>query len=218
MKIRTPSQFTDQLGKNLAYRKRELTNLLNAVVSSKAQKKEPVSKAAVCLLYGHWEGFVKFGGTCLANFVHFTGTSTSRLSNGFIAACVQQKLRQVRNTKKLSLARELVDLTRHPNTELEPLQWGSVIQTHDNLNLESLREILELVGCDTTYYETKKGIIDEQLVEYRNSIAHTGFSEFDSNDYPLLHTKMLEIIERFRDDLENAVSNETYLSPMPSDN
>jgi hypothetical protein len=212
MKIRNASQFTDQIGKNLAYRKRELTNLLNTVDKSKKPHIEPVSKAAVCLLYGHWEGFVKFGGTCFANFVHFNGVPVSTLSNGFIAACVQQKLKQVRNSKKLSLGRELVELTRHPNVSLGPLPWDSVVQTHDNLNLESLREILEFVGCDTSFYETKKGIIDEQLVHYRNSIAHTGFSDFDSKDYPALHAKTLELIERFRDDLEDAISNRTYLS------
>lgn len=210
MKLRTPSQFTDKINQNLAHRKRELSSLLNHVSRARIHEVEPVSKAAVCLLYAHWEGFVKYGGTCLANFVAFKGISISALSNGFIAACVQQKLKQVRGTKKISIAREYVELVRHPNAGLGPLKWDSVIETHDNLNMDSLKEILELVGCDDSFYQTKKGVIDSQLVHYRNSIAHTGYSDFDPNDYPRLHAETLALIEKFRDDLEDSVSSRLF--------
>ena len=101
-------------------------------------------------------------------------------------------------------------MIRHPNVGLGSLSWDKVVQTHDNLNLDTLKEILEIVGCDISFYETKKGIINEQLVHYRNSIAHTGFSEFNSDDYDQLHKDVLEIIEQFRDDLENSVSSRWF--------
>ncbi len=210
MKLKTSSQFTDVINKNLAHRKRELSALLHLVGRCRNHELEVLSKSAVCLLYGHWEGFVKFGGTCLANYVHFNGVAIPDLSNGFIAACVQQKLKEVRGSKKISLSRELVEMIRHPNVGLGSLSWDKVVQTHDNLNLDTLKEILEIVGCDISFYETKKGIINEQLVHYRNSIAHTGFSEFNSDDYDQLHKDVLEIIEQFRDDLENSVSSRWF--------
>lgn len=210
MRIRTPSQFTDALDQNLSHRKRELSALYGAVIRCRSHEKQVLTKSALCILYAHWEGFVKFGGKCFANYVHHRGLSPHQLANGFLAAAVRDKLRELRGTRKVSLCREFVEMLRHPSANLPAFNWKQAVETHDNLSVEVLKEVLELVGCEAAYYEGRRGIIDDQLRRHRNSVAHTGFTEFDVNDYSGLHQSVIQLLERFRDDLENAVTTESF--------
>jgi len=209
MKIRTPDEFTDKISRDLAKRKQALTSLLAAVGRCRPHEGQVISNGAICILYAHWEGFVKFGGTCLANYVYYRGVAPQNLSNAFIAAAVRDKLKEIRGTNKITLCREFVDSVRHPHAELT-FSWQRAVKTYDNLKMEVLMEVLQLVGCDPSYYETKKGLVDERLVRHRNSIAHTGYSDFEFDDYPQLHTETVSLLEHFRDDLENAVTHETF--------
>lgn len=210
MKIRTAGQFTDAISANLAHRKRDLTALNGLIGRCRGHELKVVTNSAVCILYAHWEGFVKFGGTCFANYVFHQGISAEHLSNGVIASALRDRLREVRSTKKVSLCRDFVESMRHPNSRMPPFNWKQAVETYDNLKLEVLIEVLALVGCETSFYEGKKGIIDEKLVGYRNSISHTGYSDLEPQDYPDLHQATIVLLNRFRDDLEDAVSKETF--------
>ena len=210
MKLLTPGQFTDAISKDLAHRKRDLTNLNTVVAGCREHQLSVMSSSAVCMLYAHWEGFVKYGGTCFANFVFYQGIAPEHLSNGVIASAVRDKFTELRATKKVSLCREFVASIRHPNTGIASLNWKQAVETYNNLKLDVLMEVLALLGCDPAFYLTKKGIIDDRLVRYRNSIAHTGYSDFDPSDFGVMYNDTIGLLDRFRDDLEDAVTNKTY--------
>ncbi|PZV05616.1 MAG: hypothetical protein DCF32_10990 [Leptolyngbya sp.] len=92
-----------------------------------------------------------------------------------------------------------------------PLPTKAAIETYDNLNSEVLAEIIHIIGCDHHWYEGKKIQIDEKLLRHRNSVAHNGEDpEFDENDYSSLHSEIIEIIDQFRDDVENAAAIKAF--------
>lgn len=92
-----------------------------------------------------------------------------------------------------------------------------VINTRSNLNSEVLKEILQYVGVDATGYEIQNVMLDERLLRNRNSVSHGERLEIQSDDYMPLHETMLELIERFRTDVENAAVLSRYRrnSPLP---
>ena len=69
----------------LAWRKRELTTLKHMVERARSHEKVFLLRAAVCVLYAHWEGFVKAAATSYASFVDAQGLRYRDLAPNFVA-------------------------------------------------------------------------------------------------------------------------------------
>lgn len=210
MKIRSKLEFTDALDKNLAKRKRALSNLLAAYVRSRPHEAVPFAYAAVCLLYGHWEGFIKFAATCYVNYVASQRLRCRDLSAGILSLTIRERLRSSRQSKRLGIHREVVEGIRERSHETAKLSWRDSIETFDNLSTEVLSEIIATLGLEPGYYLAKKLIIDDRLLGRRNTIAHSGYAGVEDVEYQALHSEVVALMERFRDDLENAVTRELY--------
>ena len=206
-KIRTLTQLTDELDKDLSQRKRALTCLRFTFSRATNEYRRVAGLSAVCLLYGHWEGFVKNAGMCYANYVNSLGLPYGTLSNGMVAVCLRSHIRGLRDTKKISLNRDIVEIIREHASETPIIPFRAAVETFDNLNAEVLEEILAMIGCSPDPYRAKRVQIDEKLLRHRNRIAHNGDDpEFDLDEYEALHICVVGLIDQFRDDLENAAA------------
>ena len=97
-------------------------------------------------------------------------------------------------------------------SERSTINWEQAIDTGSNLNSSTLGEILCVVGVDATDYLIKSPIIDEKLLANRNAIAHgERRPEFEADDYATLHDDIIQLVERFRPDIENAAATNSYL-------
>lgn len=211
MKIRSLTDLEDAIDKDLASRKRALTSMKFAFERSKACEREVIGHGAVCLLYAHWEGFVKHAGMCFTNYVSRLGLSYMQLSNGIVAVCVRSQIKALRATNKISLSRDFVELLRNRTLEKPKIPWQASIDTYDNLNSEVLFEILAIIGCDPSPYETKIAFIDEKLVRNRNQIAHNGHSqEFDVSEFNDIHAGVLALLEQIRNDIQSAANRRSF--------
>ncbi len=205
MNIRTVSQLEAAIDHDLGQRKRALTSLKFAFEGARSNQREVIGYGAVCILYAHWEGFVKFSGECYTNYVSKLGLEYGRLSHGIVATCIRSQLKGLRTTNKISLNRDFVELLRDQTTVKPDIPWKSAIETYDNLNSDVLFEILTIIGCNTGPYATKCTFIDEKLLRHRNRIAHNGFShDFDVTDFPTLYSGVMDLLEQFRNDVQNA--------------
>lgn len=64
---------------------------------------------------------------------------------------------------------------------------------------------------DYAPFELKENLIDQQLLDWRNKIAH-GRSLFPSeDDFKVLYDEVSLLLRNFKDQLENAVALKTYL-------
>ena len=166
-------------------------------------------RSGVCLLYAHWEGFVKAAAQRYLEYVANLRLRYRELQRNFLVVDIRRQIRKVANQRNTDQAKELVDKVldgerRFTTNNIEP------IDTRSNLNSKVFMDILNLVGISVSGYRSRNNLLDIRLVKNRNNVAHGKQFEMKFEDYTELHDAIVELIGRFRDDLENAVEKKSY--------
>ena len=86
----------------------------------------------------------------------------------------------------------------------------NVISARSNLNSKILRQILISIGIDYSPFELKANLIDEQLLKYRNTIAHGEYLLLDKDEYKIIHSEIFSMVNEIKNRIENAVYLEEY--------
>ena len=123
----TVPQLEDVIDYDLRRRKQALTSLKFAFDGARPHEREVIGYGAVCILYAHWEGFVKFCGECYTSYVSKLGLEYGQLSNGIVATCIRAQLKGLRTTNKISLNRDFVELLRDRIADTPVIPWKSAI-------------------------------------------------------------------------------------------
>ncbi|WP_041235540.1 MAE_28990/MAE_18760 family HEPN-like nuclease [Dactylococcopsis salina] len=89
------------------------------------------------------------------------------------------------------------------------------MSTASNLSSETFKGIIEILGIDFSYYSTKSKLIDTQLLKKRNEIAHGNYLELDREEYRDLQAEVIGMLDLFRNQIENAASQEKYKQNLP---
>jgi hypothetical protein len=171
-------------------------------------------RASVALLYAHWEGFVKATAEAYLEFVCMQRCKNSELAGNMLAIMVRSKLRTAEASKRIAAHREVVDFFRTRMHERATLPFKNIIRTDANLSSTVLLDILNTVGVDASQYESKKHILDNQLLAKRNHIAHGSNLDVDITDYLQLHDEILSMINLLRNQIENAAISGGYLQQV----
>ncbi|WP_232225109.1 MAE_28990/MAE_18760 family HEPN-like nuclease [Dactylococcopsis salina] len=105
MSIRTLEQLSDYLANDLAWRKRELSEIKGLVEAKKVsdQRHRTLLRSGVCILYSHWEGFVKLAANAYVDYVRSQRLTYQELASNFLALAMKSKLKDAQETNKPSL-------------------------------------------------------------------------------------------------------------------
>lgn len=204
MKIRSVTELVDFLDEELSWRKRELTTMRFLALGSRPHQQEVLLRAGVCVIYAHWEGFVKSAATSYVNYVALKGLRYCDLSPSMVALGLRAKLRAAEATNRVTVHTEVTGFLLSDMRENANLPWADAINARDNLNSEVLQEIVHLLDLDYRPYETKKVLLDERLLRNRNKISHGERLPVTPIEYDELHSEVLSLLNVFRDDVENA--------------
>lgn len=210
MKIRTKEELTDTLNNDLAWRKKELTTLLNDVRTAQKKKPPTALRSAIVLLYAHWEGFVKIAAESYLTYVKSKKLKLEELEKCFIALALKQKLSEFEATSKNTIHTQLVDYLFNSLGDRAKIDNENVISTNSNLNFSTLREILTTIGIDCTTFELKENLIDAKLLNYRNSIAHGQTLLLSEFEYEIIHHEIFSMIIEINNRIQNAAVNQSY--------
>ena len=72
------------------------------------------------------------------------------------------------------------------------------------------RDIVLMLGLDYSRFATKAVILDERLVDNRNSIAHGKYLVVQFDEYIDLHDEILGIMSDFYNQIDNAALLGSY--------
>jgi len=215
-KIRTLNDLDDRLSEDLVWRKKELSSL-KALIETKSfepSKRKVLIRGGVSILYAHWEGFIKYAATAYLEFV--AAQKQYRycdLAYNFVAVAMKSKLNQASDTNKSTIHNEVLEFLVDQMEQRINIPTDNVIITASNLSSRILEQILALLGIDSRPYETKKILIDEKLLAKRNMIAHGEFLDVNIESYQELHKEVIDMMDLFRDQIENHAGERFYLRP-----
>jgi hypothetical protein len=212
MKLKTAEQLSDRLSRDLAWRKKELSEV-KSLIETKSfsdSKHKALVRSGICLLYAHWEGFIKLAANSYLEYVRVQKLRYEELSSNFLALAMKEKLKEAKETNKPSLYIPVCDFFLDELNQRCSLP-KEAISTASNLSSEIFQEITRTLGINFSTYSTKSVLIDTKLLKTRNEIAHGEYSIFDQGEYVELHTEVIAMLDLFRTDIENAAINKDYI-------
>jgi hypothetical protein len=216
MKIRTLENLNQRLTDDLIWRKIEIADLKGLIDNRNfsTSKHNTLLRSGVTILYAHWEGFIKTAASSYLEFVARQKLTYDELAINFVAIAMKIKLNEITETNKPTVFTEATRFILTQTNQRSSIAYENVVATGSNLSSSILREITCLLGLDYAFYETNQVIIDEQLLSRRNKIAHGERLEYLSlsrDEYQQLHEQILEMMEYFRNQIENHAAQQLYL-------
>ena len=182
MAASTLEELEDGLNDSLQWRRSEL----HAVKSDLDGIREPQSglpraralrRAAVALLYAHWEGYVRESCQAYLDYVARRRLKYGELSDAFLLLAVRRTVIAMRSGDPSAAAR-VVELVRGGGAQRASIERAGVVNTKSNLRYETLVEILSALGLPSSQFELKANMIDRSLCDLRNEIAHEDVPRF----------------------------------------
>lgn len=216
MRLRTQEDFVDAISLEISWRNRELTELKHLVQMTAGVpfRQVTVIRAAIALLYAHWEGFVKKVAEDYLNYVGMQRLTNNELSTCMLALVVRSQLSAGDRSKKLETHIGIVDYMRTKASVRARLPHKNVIRTESNLSSKVLVEILTTLGISPDGYAVKFRLIDNHLLARRNNIAHGSDLEVSAEEYVDLHEQITELLRLFKNDVDNAVATRLFSRPL----
>ncbi|MCO8059163.1 MAE_28990/MAE_18760 family HEPN-like nuclease [Acinetobacter towneri] len=213
MKIRTAYELEESIRHDITWRKREFTTLKFMISSSRKHERLILLKAAITLLYSHWEGHVKHCSLVYLNYLNNIGCSFHKMKDNFLLLGVPEKFKKGFSFNNISSLAELMNYFNTPQTENFKVKEEYVIDTDSNLKFPILFNILQQLGLETKDYELKEHFIDAKMLKCRNTIAHGSIlSEKEIEDtYNEIENELLDMIIHFQNLIFKAVDNKEYL-------
>lgn len=204
--IRTTDQLIEKIAQELVWRRRELTDLRALVQQFRDEplRSRVLVRGAVALLYAHWEGFVKVSASHYLEYVASTRLPYRRLAANFVGLTIRSKFAELGFSEKISSANALADFFCTALDRQANVPYKRVIDTKSNLSSTVLRDIITALGLDESKFATRHNFIDSNLVNPRNHIAHGEAMYLTVDEYLVLHDEVIELIEIFRNEVENA--------------
>lgn len=212
-KIRTPLELNEALDQESSWRKREISRIM---LLQKAEKNSDIreffDRWGIVILYAHYEGFVKNSALALFNYVSNQGLKYKSLSTNYIVACSKASIKEAAASQRLRIYGEVVDFLLFNQEHKARIPLAGVVDTADNLSYRVLSDVFYTIGEPIPpAFELRNKIIDDVLLKNRNAVAHGNRDRVSSSDFRKCHDMVIEIVEEFKEVLENCAANKRYL-------
>lgn len=212
MKLQSLESLVDEIDGDIAWRRREMTSMFSMVEAAEQDEltEKTLIRAATTLLYAHWEGFIKHSAESYLNFVAFQRLKNCELADSFFALVIKQRFHQLDASSSLAPYISLSQFVLQHSEDRSKVPYRKIIQTHSNLSSSVFAEILAMLDIRAEPYRLKAKLIDSQLLARRNHIAHGESLLLDREEYDLLHSEVLGLMNTFRNDVQNAAAEKSY--------
>jgi len=220
MKIRSLYEFEKALDEESGWRKQEIATIGIEIKSSRGHQTKLLFRSGMVLLYAHWEGLIRFSSECFLQYLNRQGHSFKNLKPCFLFYATKSELDNCNkvNLQNYFVFEKTMNLFMVPQQAKFNINPKPYISTKENQNITSaeFKSIIRKLGLDyLPQYELREKLIDDQLLYYRNTIAHGEKSHEDVDDFDgtfkVISDKILEILSLFRAQMVTAIKEKAYL-------
>ncbi|MEI9895516.1 MAG: MAE_28990/MAE_18760 family HEPN-like nuclease [Chthoniobacter sp.] len=155
-------------------------------------------------------GFVKVASEAYLNYIQFQNLRFRELKTCFIVLGCKKHVSRLVDSGRSSMTIEAVTFLRANMNDFAAFSLASAIDTESNLSSAVFENVATSIGIDTTPYQTKYKYIDINLVEARNKVAHGEIHGIKPEDCRSLCDHVIDLIRRFKTDIQNAVALRRY--------
>lgn len=211
MKIRSLLELNEAISQELSWRKKEIATFSILLQKRRDHEKITLLRAAIPILYAHWEGFIKNASTFYLQYVSRRRLKYSELQTNFAALACKSALLESLRSNKIVLLRQAVDFIIFNQSETSKVPFDNVIDTESNLNIDIFKNIIQQLGLSyDDFYLTKELGVDGMLLKKRNAIVHGERLEISEEEFAEIYKLVIDLLEFFRNHVENAAALEYF--------
>jgi hypothetical protein len=214
---RTADQLQEKLDEDFAWRLQEIAAIRKSIRSASGRNQLTLLRAAVPLLYAHWEGFIKTAAFRYAGYISSIGIKFREAKEslaGLKALAYVKQLHPI--TKRIFVASELLSALHEVENQAVDIDLEPYIANVGNLSYDIFEQIAGFLCIDPTGYAVKKQLIDESLLSRRNGIAHGDYLLIDPDGFESLSNEVIVLMRQFKTDIENGAALKSYLRTAPA--
>lgn len=214
MSVRTLEEFVDALDADFAWRQKELTQLLTDVTSAPPALQPLRLRAGIALLYAHWEGFIKAAADLYLEYVGRRRLRDCDLNDGLRAFSLGPRIRRLGATREIRPVTSLINYITAGLTGTSRVPRRAFSRELTNVYAAVFRRVLHSLGLDSAAYKSElDAVIDKELVECRNHVAHGRSTCPSEKSYCDLHATVTGLLRVFNDQLQQAAIDGEYRRP-----
>lgn len=215
MKVRGVDRLVELISEDLSWRKRELVDFNAVVKDRRSPAQKPALRSAVALLYAHWEGFIKNACYYYLCYIATEAPRLNELRSEIVALIVRGRLTALEGAKRTTMHRELIRHLREDSDKRAQIPSDrSSVRTESNLTFSVLEDLLTSIGCNAAEFEEYRDLIDDQLVNSRNKIAHGEQEYIREPEWIDLYTSVIFLMDRAEAQICNAAVEKSFLSSL----
>lgn len=197
----------EQIDKSASWRKKEIIQSYNEKNSNLE------NKMAICLMYSHWEGFVRDAMREFFKYLNQSSFTYEMLNENFHTCAALNQLQSFKDANPLDVSY----IQKFFNGEINlkekfKCNIDLFCATHSNLNSKNLKTICFKTGIKLTPFELKFNQIDKELLATRNAIVHGEERRINHSNALLLKNLTLEIMSKFQEALLESIQNNDYIN------
>lgn len=213
MKIKTLDDLSDTLSTELAWRKKEFTEIKYLVETSHIprHKKNVFIRSGIAMIYAHWEGYLKLAGRYYLEYIYYQRVKNSDLEYNFLTISLVSKTSLFDSGLKFSAYEKVVNFFNESLDSQASIPYKNIIDTESNLSSKVLKEIIWCLGLNYAPFEPKEKLIDQRMLAKRNNIAHGEYLAVSEKDVVDLRDEILSLMNEFKNQIENDALNKAFL-------
>lgn len=206
-----PHAFSMKVTEDYTWRVREISDLKQIVRVSGASYSSVARKAALTLLYAHWEGHVLFVAEAYLQYVAIRKPKMRTLIAPFRAIKLGGMVKEWQEQRDLIILRmKIVNAILNMDAEQFKSVPKGAVETGGNLNFYRFSNICEMMKIDANKIIIDASRLDDELLGVRNKIAHGNYISVTDERLEKMVNYVLEIMRQFRTEVENCITLGTY--------
>ena len=205
-RILSLNDLDDALDHESAWRRRELHLLRTDADQTKNAANRVAMRAAVALLYAHWEGWVKAICRNYIDFVNAQRVPLRELAPSLRGAALKTQINELNISNKSRIHTEFAEFISGSSMD----QWREIdkklFSTESNLSATLFSDLVARIGFNGEGYELYDKLI-EDLRDLRNKIAHGDYVGIKVERYREIHDSVIKICIDLSDSVRTAATS-----------